>query len=72
MAKIVGEAPPVRHGSDYTVQHAIRDYLESLKLNSTTASETLSHYPVNFLSRNGVDGANRALSGLTREDFGVH
>src|SRR5260370_119778 len=40
MERVSGAAPPVRHGSAYTVQNAIEDYIASLKLNATTATET--------------------------------
>lgn len=72
MTRIAGEAPPVRHGSAFTVQTAIDEYVADLKLHSTTAKETegiLRHYLISFLSRNGSDGANRLIVELTKDDF---
>lgn len=72
MKRVGGAAPPVRHGSAFTVRTAIDEYVAALELHSTTAKETegiLRHYLIEFLSRNGAHGADRLVADLTRDDF---
>jgi integrase len=72
IAKLGGQLSEVQKRTRYTIQNAIDDYLATLKLNSTTANETagtLKHYLAGYLSAEGIDGPNRLVSELTRDDF---
>ena len=63
--RIAGEAPPVRHSSEYSVADAVRDYLAYIaqdKKSITDAKSRLTAYALPFFG-------TRAVSRLTRGDF---
>lgn len=65
MHRLAGEAPPVRHGSAYTVQDAVNDYVAYLAREKKTANDAkpkLRAYVIEYFG-------DRRLASLRRADF---
>jgi integrase len=65
MHRLAGEAPPVRHGSAYTVRDAVTDYLVYLQGHRKTEADARSRLDAYVTGYFG----DRPLSALTADDF---
>lgn len=63
--RLAGEAPPVRHGSQYAVRDAVRDYLAYLKRERKTAGDAASRLSAYVIPYFG----DRLLASLNPADF---
>jgi len=65
MRRVSSEAPPVRHGVQYTVDDAVNDYIAALRLTNKSPDEDATKLRAYFLPYFG----GKALTSLQREDF---
>ena len=65
MHRLAGEAPPVRHGSQYAVRDAVHDYLAYLKREKKTAEDAASRLSAYVIPYFG----DRLLASLNPPDF---